>query len=403
MPIAGPHIAQASEANSDHSGERPLTTGPSTLALKTDGGAGRLPSLDGLRALSIGLVVIGHAIATMPRMPFWLFRGIAILGNGGLGVSFFFVISGYLITHLLLSELRVSGTVSFHNFYLRRVTRIFPAFYCYLSFISLAAIFRWIKLSAADVLLAATFTWNYLPFGTGSWWLGQTWSLCIEEQFYLLWPITLVYLGPKKAARLAVLIILLEPPIRVASYILWPSYRSRIPVMLHTRADVLMFGCLLALLQENVRFREILARFTRPVPIVAIAAFLFIFEPILSDRFRGGYVLSVGLTLEAASIALIVFALIRPSESVIWSIFNSRPMNWLGKRSYGLYLWQQLFLTRKNATIMGLFPINIIAAVVASAASFRFVEQPVMRERARFLRPVRRTPATASGNQVLRA
>jgi peptidoglycan/LPS O-acetylase OafA/YrhL len=301
-----------------------------------------------------------------------------------------------MMNHLLLRELSASGTVSFYNFYVRRVTRIFPAFYCYLSFVSLAAIFRWIKLSAVDVLLAATFTWNYLPFGTGSWWLGQTWSLCIEEQFYLLWPITLLSLGPKKAIRLAMLIILLEPPIRIASYFLWPSYRSRIPVMLHTRADVLMFGCLLALLQDNVRFREVLARFTRPVHMVAVAAFLFVFEPMLNERFRGGYVLSLGLTLEAASIALIVFALIRPSESVIRSIFNSRPMNWLGKRSYGLYLWQQLFLTHKNATIAGVFPINIIAAVMASAASFRFVEQPVMRERAKFLRPVRRAPVAAS-------
>jgi peptidoglycan/LPS O-acetylase OafA/YrhL len=383
-----------SGANSDQAGDGPLLTGPGPAAtLRADCGVGRLPSLDGLRALSIGLVVIGHAMETMPRMPPWLFRGIAILGNSGLGVSIFFVISGYLITHLLIRELSLSGTVSFHNFYLRRVTRIFPAFYCYLSIVSLAAIFRWIKLSALDVLMAATFTWNYLPFGSGSWWLGQTWSLCIEEQFYLLWPITLVSLGPKKAAWLAALIILLEPPIRIASYILWPSYRGRIPVMLHTRADVLMFGCLLALMQENVRFREILVRFTRPAHLVAIVAFLFILEPVLTDHLRGGYALSVGWTLEAASIAMIVFALMRPSESVIWSIFNSRPMNWLGKRSYGLYLWQQLFLTSENATIAGLFPINIIEALLMSAASFRFVEEPVMRERARFLRPVGRAPA----------
>jgi peptidoglycan/LPS O-acetylase OafA/YrhL len=219
--------------------------------------------------------------------------------------------------------------------------------------------------------------------------------LCIEEQFYLLWPITLVSLGPKKAAWLAALIIVLEPPIRIASYILWPSYRGRIAVMLHTRADLLMFGCLLALMQENVRFREILIRFTRPAYLVAIVAFLFILEPVLIDRLHGGYALSVGWTLEAASIAMIVFALIRPSGSVIWSIFNSPTMNWLGKRSYGLYLWQQLFLTSENATITGLFPINIIAALIMSAASFRFVEEPVMRERARFLRPVSSAPAAA--------
>ena len=99
-------------------------------------------------------------------MPFWLLRVIAIFGNAGLGVSFFFVISGYLCSHLLLKERSVSGTVSFHNFYVRRVTRIFPAFYCYIAFVSLAAMFRWIKLSAVDVLLAATFTWSFCPLVT---------------------------------------------------------------------------------------------------------------------------------------------------------------------------------------------------------------------------------------------
>jgi len=99
----------------------------------------RLPSLDGLRALSIALVVVGHAYqgATLlsPSTPFWL-----ISGNGALGVEIFFVISGFLITTLLLEEYEQQGTISLHNFYIRRVFRIVPALWAYLAVILLLSV-----------------------------------------------------------------------------------------------------------------------------------------------------------------------------------------------------------------------------------------------------------------------
>lgn len=309
-----------------------------------------------------------------------------VLGNGELGVSFFFVISGFLITYLLLKELRATRTISFYNFYVRRVTRIFPAFYVYLVFVSSLSILGFLKLTATDVIMSACFVWNYLPLGTGSWWVAQTWSLSIEEQFYVIWPIALATLGPRTATRAAVLVILLEPAIRVATYLLFPSYRARIPVMLHTRADILMFGCLLALMQDNQIFRAAMNHLCRSRYLTAVVGFLFVVDPLLSDRLHGIYGLPVGFTLQGASIALIVYALLKPHDCWLWRLFNVRPVNWIGVRSYGLYLWQQLFLTKLNTTVTGLFPINIAAALVASAISYRWIELPVMRMRPRLQR-----------------
>jgi peptidoglycan/LPS O-acetylase OafA/YrhL len=349
----------------------------------------RLPSLDGLRALSIALVVIGHAAATMPPMPSWLSAVMCVVSNGELGVAFFFVISGYLITHLLLRELAATGTISFHNFYVRRVTRIFPAFYTYLAILVALAACGYVNVHAGDFLASGCFLWNYLPMTSG-WWLGQTWSLSVEEQFYLLWPVTLFLLGPRKAAWLAILLIALEPVVRVVSYFLWPSYRGRIPVMLHTRADILMFGCVIALFDDNAILRTLLDRLARPAAMTTICVFLFVIDPVLAGRYHGAYVLPVGCSLEGAAIAVIVAALMRHPGSRAGRMFNLRPVVWFGLISYSLYLWQQMFLTPRNLTIAGRFPLNVFATTMVAAASYYCIERPVLRMRPRFLRPTRR-------------
>jgi peptidoglycan/LPS O-acetylase OafA/YrhL len=318
-------------------------------------------------------------------MPTWLGGIVGVLSNGELGVSFFFVISGYLITHLLLQELRASDTISFRNFYVRRVTRIFPAFYSYLAVLAVLAACGYVSVRPVDFLAAGCFLWNYLPMTSG-WWLGQTWSLSIEEQFYLLWPITLFFLRPRKAGWLAIVIIAFEPAIRVASYILWPSYRGRIPIMMHTRADILMFGCVLALFDDNAILNGLLDRLARWYAMIAICVFLFVIDPILAARYRGSYALPIGFSLEGASIAAIVATLIRYPQSRAGSFFNLRPVVWFGLISYSVYLWQQIFLTRQNRTFSGRFPINVLLTIIVAAASYYWIEQPVLRMRSRFLR-----------------
>ena len=160
------------------------------------GPAGRIPCLDGLRAVSISLVVAQHSWLSRSGGaghddPRWRFL------NGALGVEIFFVISGYLITTLLVREAEARGRVSLRSFYVRRVLRIFPAYFAYLAVVVGLALGGLVPLSLGDLLSAVTFTWNYSPAAT-SWTLAHAWSLSVEEQFYLLWPATLLFLMRRK-------------------------------------------------------------------------------------------------------------------------------------------------------------------------------------------------------------
>src|SRR5580700_5987398 len=215
------------------------------------GPGGRLPSLDGLRALSIGMVVIGHCSGTLRTINSGAATILVYIGAGRLGVSIFFVISGFLITTLLVREHLSTHTISLKDFYIRRAFRIFPGFYAYWLVAFVLALLGYIHLSRSDLISAAIYIWNYVPRNVDTWFLGHTWSLSVEEQFYLLWPFILKLSGPKRGTWAALAVVFTAPFIRLGSYFLLPSARPRIGMMLHTRADSLMIGALLALICLN--------------------------------------------------------------------------------------------------------------------------------------------------------
>src|SRR5258708_33942090 len=144
--------------------------------------SGRVPSLDGLRALSIALVLISHLVGTRGFIvPQAIGRFFSL---GELGVRVFFVISGFLITSLLLEELESEGRISLIRFYFRRTMRILPPYFTLILAVVLLEAAGWITLAPKDKLHALTYTSNYYP--ERSWYLGHTWSLAVEQQFYLM-------------------------------------------------------------------------------------------------------------------------------------------------------------------------------------------------------------------------
>ena len=230
-----------------------------------------IPCLDGLRALSICLVVGLHTLQRfsithhVPTVAYILF------GQGGLGVLIFFVISGFLITTLLLREFERMGTISLTSFYIRRGFRIIPPLYLCILVVSVLGFSRHLPgLDWAEVTLALTFTSNYLPHPAGGFWgFEHLWSLCVEEQFYVLWPATLVFFllhskaaNKRRAAAVVTLVVIAaEPFLRVGSYLFLPKFHN--PGMFHMLADGLMFGALGALLQGDAQFEAIVSRTTR--------------------------------------------------------------------------------------------------------------------------------------------
>lgn len=348
----------------------------------------RIPSLDGLRAISIALVVVGHTFngiypGRLPRLsePLRL-----VFGNAALGVSVFFVISGFLITRLLLNEQRRTGTVGLRAFYLRRFWRLFPAAYTYIAFVGACGAVGLLTVTRHDMVAAFGYLWDYLP-GT-SWALTHLWSLSLEEQFYLLWPGALLLLGPR-STRLAVALVVLAPLARVATALATPGVQ--IDTLLHTRMDILMFGCLAALLFDHPAVLALRQRWTARVAPFALA--FLAATPFLTIRFGGVYLYVVGHTLEGISITLLLLWAVDHPSTFVGRILNSRPLAAIGVASYSIYLWQTFFLDSMSPLRLSI-PAKLACIAVAASASYFCIERPFLRWRDRRV-PAAEPPRTA--------
>jgi peptidoglycan/LPS O-acetylase OafA/YrhL len=161
-----------------------------------------------------------------------------------LGVRVFLVISGFLISSILFAEARSSGTVELDRFYFRRTMRIFVPYYAFLAVVMVLGRLGILTLSASALLHAATYTSNYSA--SMPWQLSHTWSLSVEEQFYLLWPALIVLLERSRALVVAALVVLAVPLVRVILWQLSPTATGGIGHRFETCADALAIGCLLA-------------------------------------------------------------------------------------------------------------------------------------------------------------
>jgi peptidoglycan/LPS O-acetylase OafA/YrhL len=313
----------------------------------------RIPSLDGLRALSISLVVAGHWAELRYHSD--------IAGAfANLGVRIFFIISGYLITTLLLKEHARTSTIALREFYVRRAYRILPAA---VVFMLVAFAIFWHELRWYHMLAAALYLTNF-DFGH-PWFLGHLWSLSVEEQFYFLWPGALKK-WHRHRVKLLLGVIVFAPVYRVLCH--FAGLHGRADETFPAVADILAVGCLLAIFAS--RLPKIRAGFaaamTLPVALVPVyVGFLhFHITPVLL------LVLWPAMHLSIAGLLLHVV-------QVPYAWLNLRPIVWLGKISYSLYLWQQLFVFGQHARPWYF----VFLAVGAASASYYLVELPLLRVR----------------------
>ena len=355
-----------------------------------EGAAGptRIPSLDGLRAASILLVLLGHLSGTthFPRFPY---AGVLAI----FGVRVFFVISGFLITSLLLAEEQRTGTISLRRFYLRRTMRIFPPFYFYVAVVAATASFGWIALRRFDLLAALTYTTNY--HHERSWYLGHTWSLAVEEQFYLLWPFLVKYLGSRRATWVAWGAVIGAPLVRIGLLVGAPAFRAGIGETFPTVSDAIATGCLLACYHARIPTAPRLLAFLRRRLFWLVPAIALLAAAIPSAKVD----CLVGQTITNLGVALLVERVVRFPGDASGRLLNWRPMVFVGVLSYSLYLWQQPFLDRQAALAINAFPLDIVLAFAAALVSCAFIERPALRSRAwieRQLRVERRRAIGAS-------
>lgn len=355
-------------------------------------GAKRIPSLDGLRAASIALVLYGHLLGTRGFFPIELVRWSGDVAH--LGVIVFFVISGFLITSLLMTEREQTGKVSLKRFYLRRVLRIFPAFYVFVAAMIVAAALGWIDLHGSDLAFALTYTANYAP--ERSWYIGHLWSLSIEEQFYLIWPLLFVALSARGAFVAALVAFLAGPAVRTGMHLLFaPPSPWRDLEIFPALADNIAIGCLLALLRPWLITRPLYLRVTASPWLSLLVPLILVINRLTSYTL----VDMIGSPLMLIAIAVLVEASTRQALTPVGRVLNSRPFVFVGTLSYSLYLWQQPFIDRHSEAAVASFPLNIALAFVAALLSYFVVERAFLGMRRRLERvttlPTRPEPLAA--------
>lgn len=357
----------------------------------------RIPSLDGIRAIAILMVIALHICERFALMDYHTPTGLIryfLLGLGGDGVGIFFVLSGFLITWLLLKEQDAKGGIDLGDFYLRRTFRILPPLYAYLIFVVIFCFAIHYPLHPSTILGSVFFYKNYFP-GDSQWITEHTWSLCVEEQFYLLWPLIMILAmrrgGKPAAAKVALGLIAVTPFLRVAHKLL--GFKLHVGGLLHTRMDALMCGCLLALLIGTPKFEAFYTKFEK-VWWIAPLGFLPL-PSVCSILFGVYYRNSIGYTVDSIFVALFIVWAIRNQSSWVGRILNSRLMVRIGTLSYSIYLWQTFFLHKNNPTWLNHLPWALGFILVAALLSWYLVEQPMLRLR-KTIEQERRQPAPVS-------
>jgi len=344
---------------------------------------GYLPTLDGWRAIAILAVLLDHATeySSLRQHP----RVIASTHTGPNGVSLFFAISGFLICSRLLEECRVFGRISLRGFYIRRACRILPPAIFYLLVIAMLSLLGIIVVTQSEWWSSLLFFRNYLPTSSiGRGWGGYTihyWSLAVEEHFYLLWPAVLLFLGKRRAAWFA-----LGLSVAIAAWRAWDLhyhwFDRLVPGLLFgtrtdVRLDALLLGCLAALILQEDSIRSAFSRGFKPwIWLVCAGAYIAIQVMYLLHRARTYSIIeSILLPL------LVVGTVYRPQTWVGW-LLETRPLKWIGRLSYSLYLWQQLFSVPTGGSwivVLQRFPVNIALIFFCAWISYRFVERPFIR------------------------
>jgi peptidoglycan/LPS O-acetylase OafA/YrhL len=312
-----------------------------------------VPAFDGLRALAILPVILLHvSVATL--QPGWLRSE---LGRGWYGVDLFFVLSGFLITWILIEEMEATGTIALSRFYSRRFLRLGPAYAStLLVLLAGAALLHHDAFGQArDVAPALlTYTYNYQLALEGPHvdLIVVVWSLCVEEQFYLVWPWTLRKLGLRRGFYFCAIAV-----VALALYRIWlyawlnwehlgaPSAASSIRIYFSTdtRIDVIMVGCLLALSLRHERtcrlWHQLDGSWLFPYAAAAIALACLTWVTGGDSSSASVRSATVGYTVGAIAIAALIVAVFMQPNSTLARALSWRPLIILGKVSYGMYLF----------------------------------------------------------------
>ncbi len=367
---------------------------------------GHIPCLDGLRAFAVLLVLLVHFPYVQGSV---LSKALWSVGQatraGYIGVDLFFVLSGFLITRILLQEKTINGAIDFKSFFVKRALRILPIYY--ISVLVATVCFGYSSGSLASLL---TFTFNFhVPFYPASNPLEHTWSLSVEEQFYLFWPFLIAAMPDRWGmfvTRYAVPGLSLAYALILAST-LESEFAARLIYMSGpARMMSLSLGASLAFMEREGRIARDLNSFLLLILGVALLAGdnagrrVGLIPP-------GGAYWCIALPgyalLSASTVSLLIFS----SSNIVGSIRSAltlHPVRYLGRISYGLYIYHYLVLWLLDVpqykvgdigTSFGRLFAALAISLLVAGASYRYLEQPLLSLKGRFRR--QRSISSAAG------
>lgn len=343
----------------------------------------KLPALDGLRAISILLVLFHHSIFSQASSI--VFK----IDFGAIGVQIFFVISGFLITTLLLKERNSQGNFNLKNFYVRRAFRILPLVFLFMLVLMLMNYLFSLQIPAIDFLTSLLFIGNLPIPNTDSWYTGHFWSLGVEEQFYLLFPVLLYFM---KTRNYLMLLMVLIPGITIVNSIHWHQSLAFLGSdALNTTLYIIntAFGYGTVAILVGSLF-SILC-FTHSFWISKLLGFKWLSLVV--------FVFSLGLRVvffESALILLffnictaITIVLNLNAQSIFARILEQKILVRIGVLSYSMYIWQQFFTHNQPwaswSPLAGALLPNLLVLLLVTHLSYEYFEKPIIQLRQRFL------------------
>ena len=358
----------------------------------------RIPSLDGWRAISI-LLVLGAHSRYASGFPENASKFVDVFFDGALGVRIFFIISGFLITTLLLEENRKNGSINIKKFYIRRIIRIWPVYFLYLLVVFILQKNTSFYQGPVNWIQNITFTTGInFPGSSLCYTTLHLWSLAVEEQFYLVWPLLFVFLSLPSNFILSCIIvfipIIISPIFRVVVYTSF--YPEKLSWLLGAgfafpcTFDSIAVGCLIAFLSN--RYSHIfLHELANRLKLYATLGGLFIIIPHIFKQFYilGFLTVPFGNTIQNVGVAFLLLQSIYCHKNNFYAFLNTKPLVYIGILSYSLYIWQQLLST--PLWTFGIekfwpmtFPFHILTTFLVAFISYQFIEKPFLGLRKKF-------------------